>query len=196
VKIHPHHIKLRSHWLRKPFLASAYRQWLVDESSLTARLQERYTDFYVQPLSQQTAKPICDEAAVLKLKQAATSHIREVLLFGDEQPVVYAHSVLPHASLRGAWVKLGRLGNQPLGAALFGNSRVKRTPLSYKKLSKNHVLYQQAIKHLSQSQSSTSSISKPPTYLWARRSIFSLNCAKILVTEVFLPQLCCDEYVS
>ena len=94
--------------------------------------------------------------------------------------MVYAHSVLPHRSLRGKWYKLGRLGNQPLGAALFKNMQVTRTPLSYKKLSNNHVLYQKAVKE----------IAHPPAYLWARRSVFHLNCANILVTEVFLPGLC------
>ncbi|OYY49405.1 MAG: hypothetical protein B7Y48_06350, partial [Methylophilales bacterium 28-44-11] len=28
-----------------------------------------------------------------------------------------------------------------------------------------------------------------PTFLWARRSVFYLNCVNILVTEVFLPTL-------
>jgi chorismate--pyruvate lyase len=103
---------------------------------------------------------------------------------GDNQPVVFAHSVLPRASLKGAWNSLGRLGNQPLGATLFVNPRVKRTPLSYKKLSPNHALYQHATQHLTQKPE----VRKPP-YLWARRSIFSLSCANIMVTEVFLPQL-------
>ena len=92
---------------------------------------------------------------------------------------MFAHSVLPRGSLRGAWNGLGRLGNKPLGATLFANPKVKRTPLSYKKLTPNHALYQHAIQYLTQK----------PSYLWARRSIFSLNCANIMVTEVFLPQL-------
>lgn len=168
---------LRSHWLRKPVLASSYRNWLINNTSLTARLQRRYPDFYVQPLSQHNAKPIKDEAALLKLKLSAITNVREVLLLGKARSVVYAHSVLPWSSLRGEWKKLGRLGSQPLGAALFSNPRVQRTPFSYKKISKNHTLYQKAVNHIDQA----------PTYLWARRSIFSLACAKILVTEVFLP---------
>jgi len=147
---------------------------------LTARLQARYVDFHVQALFQKAAKSNKDEAALLQLKPYLRSNIRDVLLIGAQQPVVYAHSVLPYASLRGAWVKLGKLGNKPLGAALFTNPRVVRTPLSYKKLSKNHVLYRQVSKELKQA----------PTFLWARRSIFSLNCAKILVTEIFLPNIC------
>ncbi len=171
--------KLRAKWLRKPLLTLAYRHWLIDGTSLTARLQQRYEDFYVRALSQVHAKPIKDEAALLKLKSSMHVKVREVLLIGKGRPVVYAHSILPNASLRGEWVKLGRLGNKPLGASLFNDPRVKRTPLSYKKLSHNHDLYQKAVKHLEH----------PPLYLWARRSIFSLQCAKILVTEVFLPEI-------
>lgn len=179
MRIHPQNIKLRSNWLTKPFLCLKYRNWLVDEMSLTARLQSRYADFCVQPLSQQRAKPIKDEAALLNLKLSATTNVRDVLLMGNQQPVIYAHSVLPRASIRGDWTNLGKLGNKPLGATLFKNPRVKRTPLRYKKLAKNHALYQKAAKHFA----------SPPTYLWARRSIFSINCAKILVTEVFLPNI-------
>jgi chorismate lyase len=180
VRIHPHYIKLRSNWLRKPFLTLAYQRWLIEKTSLTARLQKSYGEFHVQLTSLKLAKPMHDEATLLRLKPKQTTLVREVLLMGDNQAVVFANSVIPLASLRGPWRGLGRLGNKPLGAALFKNPCVIRTPLSYKKLSRNHVLYQKAVKHLKIC----------PTYLWARRSIFSLNCAKILVTEVFLPDIC------
>jgi chorismate lyase len=180
VKIKPHNIKLRSNWLKKPVQAFAYRDWLVDERSLTARLQSFSTHFRVQAIAQQNTKPIADEAALLNCKQSTIANVRDVLLIGDEQVLVYAHSVLPHESLRGEWVKLGQLGNQPLGATLFANPRVKRSPLYYKKLAKHHKLYQKAAHYLPE----------VPAYLWARRSIFSLNGAHILVTEVFLPSVC------
>ena len=180
MKIHPHFIRLRSNWLRKPFATLPYQHWLVDDASLTARLQQRYPDFKVRPILHQQHKPFQDEMPLLKCKRAKATIVRDVVLTGNQQPVVYAHSILPQASLRGAWHQLGKLGSKPLGGTLFKNPRVKRTPLSYKKLTKNHVLYQKAVKHLSE----------PPTYLWARRSVFSLNSAKILVTEVFLPHLC------
>lgn len=171
----------RSHyrWLKKPKVSVAYRNWLIDNGSLTARLQKRYTNFSVKTVAIKYAKPIQDEAALLRQPSHKTALIREVLLMGGNQPVVFAHSVLPRASLRGAWNGLGRLGNKPLGATLFADPKVKRTPLSYKKLTPNHVLYQQATRHLAQK----------PSHLWARRSVFSLNCANIMVTEIFLPQL-------
>ena len=160
-------------------LAKALQPWLIDSGSLTTRLQQRYIKFAVKPVVVKYAKPIADESALLHFPAHKTALIREVLLMGNNQPVVFAHSVLPRESLRGAWNGLGRLGNKPLGATLFANPVVKRTPLSYKKLSPHHKLFQHATAHLT----------IKPTHLWARRSIFSLNRARILVTEVFLPQL-------
>lgn len=168
-----------SAWLVNPILVGRLRPWLIDKGSLTLRLQKIYPIFRVKSLCVNDAKPIIDEALMLNLPIYKTALIREVLLFGNQQPVVFAHSVLPRASLRGAWQGLGKLGNQPLGAALFANPSVKRAPLRYKKLFPHQVLYQKATQHLS----------SKPAYLWARRSVFSLNCATILVTEIFLPQL-------
>lgn len=168
-----------SAWLVNPILAGRLKPWLIDKGSLTLRLQKRYPVFGVNPVSMHYAKPILDEALRLGLPSYKTALIREVLLLGNNKSVVFAHSVLPKSSLRGAWNGLGKLGNKPLGAALFANPQVKRAPLRFKKLAPHHVLYQHAVKHLS----------TKPAYLWARRSVFSLNCATILVTEVFLPTL-------
>jgi len=183
MKIHKNLPHTRYKWLKKPFTSHLYSTWLMDNGSLTARLQQRYTHFSVQPFAMKYAKPLQDEAGLLGQPTYKAALIREVFLMGNNQPMVFAHSVLPRTSLRGAWNGLGRLGNKPLGATLFANPKVKRTPLSYKKLTPNHILYQQATQHLLEK----------PNHLWARRSIFSLNCAHIMVTEVFLPQLLFDE---
>jgi len=169
----------RSNWLKKPAMSGQYHHWLIDNGSLTLRLQQRYADFAVIPVLVTYAKPFLDEAASLTIPSRKTALIREVLLMGNNQAVVFAHSVKPRKSLRGRWLGLRRLGNKPLGASLFANPQVQRTALSYKRLSRHHALYQHAAKGLSD---------RPP-YLWARRSVFSLNCTNILVTEVFLPQL-------
>jgi chorismate lyase len=179
VKIQQNRSHARQQWLKKPILCGALRPWLIDNGSLTARLKARYKDFAVQPVAVNYAKPIRDEAALLHLPAYQNTLIREVLLIGNNQPVVFAHSVLPRASLRGAWNGLGRLGSKPLGATLFANPKVKRTPLEYKKLPRQHPISMRVAAHLQIS----------PKALWARRSIFSLNCARIMVTEVFLPRL-------
>jgi chorismate lyase len=179
VKIQKNHSQSRQRWLKKPILTIGYRKWLIDNGSLTARLKARYKDFAVQPVLLKNAKAFTDESALLGLKASQQALIREVLLMGNNQPVVFAHSVLPHTSLRGAWRGLGKLGNKPLGAALFANPVVKRTPLEYKKLSACSPISMRVAEH----------VQTYPKVLWARRSVFQLNCARILVTEVFLEQL-------
>ncbi|MSP86060.1 MAG: chorismate lyase [Methylotenera sp.] len=160
-------------------MSGEYHRWLIDNGSLTVRLQQKYTDFLVKPLLLTYAKPFLDEAAPLAISVRKNALIREVTLMGNQQAIVFAHSVLPRNSLCGRWLGLSRLGSKPLGAALFANPQVRRTPLSYKKLSPQHALYQHA----------TQSMQVRPLCLWARRSVFTLNCANIMVTEVFLPPL-------
>lgn len=189
MKIQQNLASTRQRWLKQPIQANKFQLWLIDNGSLTARLQQCFSKFAVVPLSVKYAKLIQDEVALLRQSDYQIALIREVLLMGDNQPVVFAHSVLPRASLRGAWNRLGRLGNKPLGATLFANPKVKRTALSYKKLTPNHALYQHATRHLAQKPD----VRKPP-YLWARRSIFCLSCASIMVTEVFLPQLLMEDF--
>ena len=180
----------QNHWLKQPMSSQQYRPWLIDKGSLTKALQRRYVDFAVKPVNLNYAKPLRDEVALLQQRPQQRALIREVLLIGNNQAVVFAHSVLPKDALRGAWNKLGRLGNKPLGATLFANPKVKRTPLEYKKLSRNHPLFKRTTAHIKQK----------PRFLWARRSVFSLysasklntikpKCASILVTEIFLPHI-------
>ena len=169
----------RSRWLKKPVNSGAYRHWLIDSGSLTRRLQLRCRDFCVKPIKLYNAKPQADEVLLLNLSPQQTALLREVYLCCSSQPVVFAHSVLPYKSLRGDWQGLGRLGNKSLGATLFTNPNVVRTALEFRKLSNHHALYRRAVANLD---------SKPQA-LWARRSVFNLNGAEILVTEVFLPRV-------
>jgi chorismate--pyruvate lyase len=64
-----------------------------------------------------------------------------------------------------------------MGAALFADPRIRRFPLRYRKVNRGHPLYRRAC----------TALHRPPPHLWARRSLFTLRGAPILVTEVFLP---------
>jgi chorismate--pyruvate lyase len=156
---------------------AAYRPWLVDVGSLTQRLQARCQTFAVTHVTQYWGHPQPDEAAVLGMRRQERALLREVRLCCDGVPVVFARSVLPRRSLRGEWRKLGQLGARPLGAALFANPSVTRTPLAFRKLLPRHASYRRA----------TAALSCRPPSLWGRRSVFMLHHAPILVTEIFLP---------
>jgi chorismate--pyruvate lyase len=179
VKIFPKSSHSRVGWLKIPMNSGAYRHWLVDGGSLTRRLQRRCPDFFVERMRQLDARPNVDETQLLCATPRRLALLREVRLHCGGKPVVFAHSILPHKSLRGPWLGLAHLGNRPLGGQLFANPKVVRTPLEYKKLHRHHPLHRRATAHLQ----------SPPEAIWARRSVFRLGAVAILVTEVFLPQV-------
>ncbi|MBI3936345.1 MAG: chorismate lyase [Betaproteobacteria bacterium] len=152
------------------------RQWLTDRGSLTCRIQSRCKAFRVKVVRQGLERANRDEQRVVTARRGLAL-VREVFLYCGRTPVVFAHSIAGRSSLRGAWRRLGSLGAQPLGEALFADPRVKRYPLRFARLNRRHELYARACRPLR----------KLPACLWARRSLFVLRGAPLLVTEVFLP---------
>jgi chorismate--pyruvate lyase len=168
-----------SSWNTPAWRAGIWRRWVSDHGSLTLRLQAVCPRLRVQRLRQAIAPANFDECAALGLRPGQRALIREVLLICGDTPLVYAHSVIPLAGLRGPWVGLSKLGNRPLGATLFADPNVRRAALEYHTLDARHPLYQPAVAHLAE----------PPRGLWMRRSQFVLEHRPLLVTEVFLPAL-------
>lgn len=166
-------------WNTPAWRAGDWRGWLEDHGSLTRRLQAICPNLRVRRLCQHIAPPLRDEYRPLGMRRGQRALIRDVLLICGDTPLVYAHSVIPLAGLDGPWVALSRLGNRPLGAALFANPKVRRFPLEYRQLDARHPLYRPAVAHLAEA----------PSHLWMRRSQFALTGHPLLVTEVFLPAL-------
>ena len=164
---------------RLPSLADAYAPWLRDHGSLTARIQQRCTQFAVQTMRSGDARIAFDESNVLEIPSRQFAYSREVFLLADGQPVVFAHSACTLQSLRGAWRSMRGLGNRSLGSLLFTHPLVTRQPLHYQALRSTHPLYRRA----------ANALRNPPPILYARRSLFTLHHAPLLVTEVFLPEI-------
>jgi len=168
------------HWKPHPALAGAPRRlypWLADPGSLTARVVARCKRFEVQVLFEGRAKPCGDERVLIGVPLGRLAWAREVLLFADGIPVVFAHSVLDPQDLNGAWHMARAIGSRPLGAALFADPSITRGPLHAARLDARHPLH----RHASAALGTTL-----PT-LWARRSRFCRLGRPLLVTEVFLP---------
>jgi chorismate--pyruvate lyase len=167
-------------WNHAPLGADAQLQpWLRDHGSLTQRIVQRCERFSVRNVKNGLARIALDESALLGLAPRQLAWSREVLLYADDRPVVFAHSACAAINLRGAWSSLRNIGTKPLGALLFSHPLVTRQPLHYKCLHAQHPLYRRAI----------GALSNPPARLWARRSLFYLNNSSLLVTEVFLPDI-------
>ncbi|MFK5914169.1 MAG: chorismate lyase [Woeseiaceae bacterium] len=154
--------------------------WLFDEGSLTRKIiQHCNSRFSVKVLSQQWQRPMLNEAHRLGVHPEHHALIREVLLYCDNQPWVFARSVLPRITLTGRRRFLGKLGSRPLGEILFSDPNIEREALEVAEIKINQRMYQCATAHMN----------NKPNSLWARRSVFYLHKKPLLVNEVFLPSI-------
>ncbi|PUA28191.1 MAG: chorismate--pyruvate lyase [Cellvibrio sp. 79] len=150
------------------------QHWLSDPGSLTARLiAKSQGEFQVEVVRQVVGRPRLNECQVLGIRSTSLALIREVILKGNNQPWVFARSLLPLSSLTGELRHLRKQTNRPLGAFLFSQPHLVRSPIAIAAISRDHA-YVPA--HLAGSEP-----------LWGRRSVFSLDGKPLLVSEVFLP---------
>jgi chorismate--pyruvate lyase len=161
-------------WQRAPYSAGGYRPWLIDRGSLTQRIEARSPGMTVQVILQGRRRLHRDERFLGRGDALALT--RDVVLYCDAVPVVYAHSVLRPGDRGAGWRLMRGMGSRPLGAALFIDPRIRRLALRQHKLGCGHELQRRVTQQLN--------VSGP---LWARRSLFMVGKSPILVTEVFLP---------
>jgi chorismate lyase len=155
--------------------------WLLDSSSLTSRLQEICIgQFRVEPLRQLWQRPMLNEAQALGVLPHERCFVREVRLLCDDEPLVFARTVIPVRTLTGPRRRLSRLGRKPLGAVLFADPSMLRSGIEIAELSAGQPLFARA----------TAGLPHPPAGIWGRRSTFFLNHQPLLVSEIFLPAIC------
>lgn len=150
--------------------------WLLDPTSLTARLKKHCKKFRVELLGQQITQCSVDEANE-DIAIGENILVREVLLFCDDIPHVFARSLLPLTSLTGKEKELAELGNKPLGQVLFNNPSLLRKCIEVSSFNERSTIAP-LIKSFALNNT---------TLLWGRRSIFVLHNKPIMVAEVFLP---------
>lgn len=150
--------------------------WLLDKNSLTVRLKQHCQQFRVEVLGQQIQTCDVNEAndVIVAGEQVL---VREVLLYCDEQPQVFARSLLPLSSLTGAEQVLANLGTQSLGQVLFNNPSLERQSIEISSFDSHS-----SVAKLAMSLQLTAEKT-----LWGRRSIFMLERKPLMVAEVFLP---------
>lgn len=151
--------------------------WLLDRNSLTARLKNHCQQFRVEVLGQ-TIQPCSTYEANEDINAGEPVLVREVLLFCDEIPQVFARSLMPLTSLTGEEQQLAHLGTQSLGQVLFNHPDLQRKCIEVSQFDQ-----QSSVAKLS------AYLGLPLNYpLWARRSVFLLEQKPVMVAEVFLPK--------
>ena len=171
-------ITLPNHWQNSDscVLPEHLHSWLLDPDSLTARLKTHCQQFRVELLGQkiESCQP---HEAVADIPAGEKVLVREVLLYCDDNPQVFARSLLPLSSLTGDEQVLANLGTKSLGQVLFSHPALERKTIEVASFDDN---------------SSVGELAKKLTLdirhsLWGRRSIFVLDDKPLMVAEVFLP---------
>jgi chorismate--pyruvate lyase len=153
---------------------------LLDPGSLTRRLREACPgQFRVGVLREYWARPLLSEAQLLGVEPGRYVWTREVQLFCDVQPWVFARTMIPAATLRGGEQRLKRLGDRPLGELLFTDPCAQRGKVQIARITPGQRLHRRAFGVLAEA----------PAAIWGRRSLFRIDGRPLLVCEIFLPGL-------
>jgi chorismate--pyruvate lyase len=151
------------------------KNWLLDTSSLTERLQSQCTLFHLTLIGQRQTDITLDEFQRVCVPHQKLNpkewQVREVILWGDNQPWVFARSIIPQRLCESDFVNLN---TKPLGQLIFNDKRFKRMPFEVT----NMFASKDFLTHLHISSEMD---------LWGRRSAFSFEDLKMTVSEVFLP---------
>lgn len=105
-------------------LPEVIKSWLIDDTSLTKKLKQKFTDFSVNVLSQTQGQAHNNEINLIRTQ--ADCIIREVELLGNQQTVVFARSIIP---ITNDTKDLRAIGSKPLGQILFNNPKIVRGQL-------------------------------------------------------------------
>lgn len=175
------------HQLRRSELPAGLTEWLFDPGSLTRRLCRTCRGrFRVHVLGQYWARPSRVESRTLELNRRGYVWVREVHLLCDEQPWVFARTLIPLPTLRGRGLHLTRLGSRPLGEVLFTDPHVRRGTVEVACIQRGQHLHRRAF----------GGNREQPAPIWGRRSIFHIDDRPLLVCEIFLPDLPISNAIS
>ncbi len=138
--------------------------WLLESESLSRRLAQHCQHFTVTVLAQTIISN--GHLSVIERQLVGESDCleREVILYGDQQPWVFARTLIPMTTISGKEQDLVDLGNRPLGYRVFNDKNSRRDALEVANLGTQ----------------------QQPR--WARRSRLWINEKPMLVAELFLTQ--------
>ena len=172
-------INLSAFWTQKEQADKCSKQigtWLYDTGSLTKKLESICQYFHVELASQKIV-----EATDLNLSGYFSDTkeilVREVFLYCDNVPVIFAQTEIPISTLLGENDQLSEIGTESLGNILFQDPTMRRGLIEVAHFTEKSQLM--TLETLLNQKFDHS--------LWARRSFFYLNEKPLLVSELFLP---------
>ena len=159
-------VKRIDKWLNGSELSSGLTKknildWLEEEGSITARISSR-AEFKLEILNDDIGVAEDEEYIALEIPPEEV-RIREVVLFGDLVPLVYARSIIPELTASKGYPGLGAIGSKPLGDLLFQSE-----------------LFVKIRREFAQFQTSSKEV------VWGRRTNYLVRGYPLSVMEVFL----------
>ena len=136
-------------------------EWLNEEGSITAKISSD-SKFKLEILSDDLGIAEDEEYLALDITSEEV-RIREVVLYGDLVPLVYARSIIPNLTSSKGYPGLGTIGSKPLGDLLFQSA-----------------LFIKTRREFAQFETSSKEV------IWGRRTHYLVQGYPLSVMEVFL----------
>lgn len=169
------------HWKKKhpgikQILPPDVHSWVYEKGSLTRRLRNVYKQsFTVEILFHRWKQAFVSECNSLKLPHQQYNLVREVLLHADGKPLILARTILPEQTIKVAKRNLSHLGTRPLGEVIFSYPKLERLDLNI-----CYIQPEQWSRQLTEKVDIKHDV-------WGRRTIYSIQKQKMLVSEFFMP---------
>ena len=134
--------------------------WLNEPGSITSRIKS-FSNFRLKLLRDGPGEVDIIEDDLI-VENYEENNTREVILYSDEKPLIYAKSIIPLATIRLGLGILGNLKESPLGDILFSNPEIKKKYMLFAKFQSNKKIF------------------------YGRKGIYTVNGYPFSVCEIFL----------
>ena len=113
--------------------------WLNEPGSITSRIKS-FSNFRLKLLKDGPGEVDATEDDLI-ISNYEENNIREVVLYSDEEPLIYAKSIIPLETIRLGLGVLGNLKENPLGDILFSNTEIKKKYMLFAKFQSNEKIF-------------------------------------------------------
>lgn len=148
--------------------------WLQEKRPLSQQYRQKYKNITLQLLQQKRSEADIDAAERLNIIDNPKALVREIVLFGDQQPLSYAKVTIPLSTYMTYQKTFDHLGEKLIGEAfLYTQNNLSRSDFEYA-----------VINDLQQAPNWDVFNNHYPLY--TRRSVFAVDAHPLLIQEVFL----------
>jgi len=93
------------------------KSWLLEQGPITKRIKSM-KKFRLELIQDELSEVKEDEILFLTTDDESI-RVREVILYGNDTPMVFARTIIPNTTINKGLKELGEIGNKPLGDILF-----------------------------------------------------------------------------